>query len=209
MIRAPAEDNNRFLFSLCLLDHPVALRPDSGQVGLIFAISRFCRSFYLFFINILKILAENFRHLFGEVFPPVNADIIMDKGQFLQYGRVGGNNLWVVGYHRTVVMIVAQALIKIIGHAGVKNRFNIIFYQGEYMAMHEFSRKTYSITGNRRLSFNVQVPVGESRGDNLKAQLGEKCVPEGEQLIHVQPHGNPDFSKSPVHTLQGTPATGL
>ena len=69
--------------------------------------------------------------------------------------------------------------------------------------MHQLGRETDGITGDGALPFQIQLAARQRRGDNLKAQFREQGVPEGKQLIHIQPHRNADFAARPLHRTVG------
>ena len=98
-------------------------------------------------------------------------------------------------------MIVPQSLVQVIGHAGVEDGVHMLPEQGFHMSVHELCREAYRVRGDGMLTAQVQLPVGGGRGHGLKAKIREEGMPEGQQLIEIQPHGQADPATLAGHTL--------
>ena len=136
-----------------------------------------------------------------EIVLPVNAHVVVDEIQPLQGRRVGGDYLRVVGHYRAVVMVVAHFFVEIVGHAGVENRAHALVDERKHVAVHQLGGEAHRVAGNGALALQVQLAAGKGRGDHLEPQPGEQRVPEGEKLVHIQPHGNADFAPGPFLRL--------
>ena len=122
----------------------------------------------------------------------------MEVFDVLQGGDVYPQQVGIVGHHGTVIVVVRQMLVEVIGHTGVENGVDALLQQGHDVAVKELGRVTDRIRGDGLLPLEVQAPGGLRGEDHLKVQSGEQGEPEGEVLIHVQPKGNADFSPGAV-----------
>jgi hypothetical protein len=62
------------------------------------------------------------------------------------------------------------------------------------MAVHQFSGIADGVTGNGALTKTVDGFVFNRTRHYLKAERGEQTVPEGQKLVHIQPHRHTDFT---------------
>ena len=123
----------------------------------------------------------------------------MDERRAGERLHVGGDDLGVIGHHRAVVMVIAQVLVEVIAHAGVKNRVHAFIQQRLHMAVHQLCRVAGGIGRNGGLPQVVQRLGGLGRNRHAEAQRGQKRVPEGQQLVEVQPHRQPDVLARALH----------
>ena len=65
------------------------------------------------------------------------------------------------------------------------------------MAVHQLGGEADGVGGDGVLAGEVEVPVAEGAGDHLEAQGGKEGVPEGQQFVKVQAHGQADLPPGP------------
>ena len=169
-----------------------ALLADPLHVCLVFPIGRIGSRFDLLLRNGREIFCQDLLHFSGEIFPSVQAHIVVNKFRFAQGLDIGVQYLGIIGHHRAVIVVIALVLIEIIAHAGVKNGVRLSLQQGLDVAMDQLCRVAYRIGGNGMLAPEIQLPVGIRGMEHPEAQLRKESVPEGVQLKHVEPHGDPD-----------------
>lgn len=58
------------------------------------------------------------------------------------------------------------------------------------MAVHQLRRETNRIAGNGMLAPQIQLGIGQGRRFHAEAQILKETVPERQQLIHIQAHGD-------------------
>lgn len=84
-----------------------------------------------------------------KVLRPVDAHIITDELFAFQLRTVAAEHLRIIGHHRTVIVVIPQTLVQVIGQAGVEDRIQMHLAQRMDMAVAEFCRETGGITGDR------------------------------------------------------------
>ena len=177
-----------------LVDDALALLADQGHMVGILSVGRVGGFLHFALGDIREIVPQSGENLLGKVFGPVEAHIVVDKLGILNLRAVTGNNLRVVGHHGAVVVVLAQALVDVIGHAGVENSVQAQLGEELNVAVGQLGREAGGVTGDGPLPFQVQVPAGEGAVVDREAQLGEEGMPEGQQFPHIQAQGNADLA---------------
>ncbi len=121
----------------------------------------------------------------------------MDEVAVLQAAHVGADDFRVIGDHGAVVVVVAEVFVGGVGHARVKNRPDSGVHQRLHVPVHQLRREADRVGGDGALPPDVKLPGGKRRNDHLEPQPGEERVPERQQLVHVQAHGDADFPARP------------
>ena len=98
-------------------------------------------------------------------------------------------------------MVISQLLIQIIRHTRIEDRLDSLVNQGLHMAVHQLRRETNCIAGNGMLAPQIQLGIGQGRRFHAEAQILKETVPERQQLIHIQAHGDSNRSS---RSLAGT-----
>ena len=129
-----------------------------------------------------------------EIIFAVNADIIVDEIAFRYLLHVGGNDLWIVGDNRTVIIVVGVFLPHVVGHARIENGRNLLVKQGLNCGMDKLGWEADRIGRNRILRLLIFFQRSKPGGHDLKAQFSEEGVPERKQFHHVQRQRQADFA---------------
>ena len=83
-------------------------------------------------------------------------------------------------------MVYTQSLIHIVAHIGIENRIGTVFYEVIYVAVYNFCGVANGVGGDGVLPFEIKLPIGQGRDQYIKTEGSEKCVPEGQKLIHIK-----------------------
>ena len=67
---------------------------------------------------------------------------------------------------------------------------NTLVQQPLDMTVHELSRVADGIAGDGVLPHAINALILDGTGHNLKAQMIEQPLPKGQQLVHIEAHGN-------------------
>ena len=140
----------------------------------------------------LKLVEKPLAGLPLEIPGAVQAEVRVQVADLFQSRDVGGQQLRVVGHHRAVVVVVADALVEIIGHTGVEDGVYPLLRQGHYMAVEQLGGVAHRVRGDGALSLEVELPAGLRGEDHLEVEAGEQFEPEGQILIHIQAEGDAD-----------------
>ena len=96
------------------------------------------------------------------------------------------NVLGIGGDNRAVIMVICIfKFVALIEKCRIKNEVYLLMNQPAYMAVCQFCRITFGLTGN---GFNTQFiyfPVGAGGEYYPVTQLGKEGIPEGIVLIHI------------------------
>ena len=130
--------------------------------------------------------------LLFKVVGPVDTHVVVNELGVFQAVAVACQHLRVIGHHRAVVVILAQTLVDVVGHAGVENGIHSQLGQKFNVAVGQLRREAGGVAGDAPLPFQIQLPAGHGAVDHLEAQLREEGVPEGVQLPEVQAQGQTD-----------------
>ena len=168
------------------------LLPDLLHVTLIFSVGRLYRRLDLSVGNGAKLPLHHGGHLLCEIVGPLDAHIVINEFRVLQTVAVARQNLRVVGHHRAVVVVLAQTLVDVVGHAGVENGVQPQLGQKFNVAVGQLRREAGGVAGDAPLPLQIQLSTGHGAVDHLEAQLREERVPEGLQLPEVQAKGQAD-----------------
>ena len=168
------------------------LFPDLLHVTLVFSVGRLHRRLDLSVGNGAKLPLHHGGHLLREIMGPVDTHIVINEFRVLQTVAVARQNLRVVGHHRAVVVVLAQTLVDVVGHAGVENGVHAQLGQKFNVAVGQLRREAGGVAGDAPLPLQIQLSTGHGAVDHLKAKFREKCVPEGIQFPEVQTQGQPD-----------------
>ena len=121
MVGAARQHDDAAALGPGLFDDLLPLGADLGHVAVVLGVGSVGRGLHLALFNARKVLGQNAGHLAHKVLGAMDAHVIVDKGGALQLGAVARDHLGVIGHHRAVVMVLAQALIQIVGEAGVED----------------------------------------------------------------------------------------
>ena len=89
-------------------------------------------------------------------------------------------------------MVVSDALVVVVGHAGVPHGVHARVHQSLHVAVEQLGRIAHGIRGDGVLALQIELAGRFGREDHLKVQPGEEGEPEGQVLVHVQTEGNAD-----------------
>ena len=140
-----------------------------------------------------EIFVQRLLEFLVEILAALEVEVVVDELRRVQLGAVALQNLGVIGDDRAVIMVVTQVLVQVIAHAGVEDRIHALLTQPADVAVGQLGREAGRVAGYGRLAALVQLAVGEGADDDLKAQFGEQCVPERQQLVHIQAERDADF----------------
>ena len=138
--------------------------------------------------------AEILRRLFGKISGPVEPEIGIQVPGRPQPFHVGREQLGIIGDHRAVVVVVTFFLVEVIRKAGVEDRVHPFIQQAFHVPVGQLGRIADGIGWDGMLPGLVQSPAGFRRQHHLEPQAGEEGVPEGQVLIHIEHHRDPDAS---------------
>ena len=99
-------------------------------------------------------------------------------------------HLGIIGHHGAIIAVFRALLANIIGHAGIKNVVHALVEQPFDMPMHQLSGIANSVAGNGVLPQAINALILDGTSHNLKAQMIEQPLPKGQQLVHIEAHGN-------------------
>ena len=148
-------------------------------------------------------LMQTFVRPVEEIPRPVQANVVVNEADVLELGAVAAEDLGVVGDDRAVVVVVAEVLVEVVGHAGVEYGVNAHFHERLYVPVRQLGREADSIAGNCRLPFQVERPAGHRTVINCKAELCKKRIPEGVELPHIEAERYAYFRPAALHGLVG------
>ena len=80
-----------------------------------------------------------------EIVGAMEPKVGVEEPSVLELGQVGGDQVGVVGHHRTVVVVVADALVKVIAHAGVEDGIHTLLQQAQHMTVYQLSRIAHRV----------------------------------------------------------------
>ena len=106
-------------------------------------------------------------------------------------------------------MVVSDALVVVVGHAGVPDSVHPRLHQGLYVAVEQLGGVAHCVGGDGALPLEIQLAGGLRGEDHLKVQLGEESEPEGEVFVHVQPEGDADAAPGTVPLSLAVESTEL
>ena len=115
--------------------------------------------------------------------------------------HISVEHLRIIGHHGTIVAVFRALLTNIIGHAGIENTLNPMIQQPFNMSVHQLGGIAYSVAGNGVLPHTINILIFDGTGYYLKAQMIQKPLPKGEQLIHIKPHGNAHNAVTRLHII--------
>ena len=99
--------------------------------------------------------------LLRKILGPVDAHIVIDELRVLQAApAVAGQHLRIIGHHRAVVVVLAQTLVDVIGHAGVENGVHAQLGQKFNVAVGQLRREAGGVAGDGALPLQIQLPAG-------------------------------------------------
>ena len=194
MIGPARQHNDAAALRPGLFDDALALFPNQGHVVGVLGIGRVSGLLHLVLRDVREEAAQDIMDLLREVLGPVEAHIVVDELDILDFRAVSGNDLRVVGHHRAVVVVLAQALVDVVGHAGVEDGVQSQLGEELDVAVGQLGREAGSVAGDGPLPFQIQIPAGEGAVIDREAQLREESVPEGQQLPHIQTQGDADLA---------------
>ncbi len=122
MIGPPRQHDDPLALAAGLGDDLAAPGADLGHVAGVFGVGRVRRLLDLPLGDAAEVPGQDlFGHLAHKVLGAVDADVVTDKLLALQLRAVAQQHLGVIGDHRAVVVVVPQALVDVVGQAGVKS----------------------------------------------------------------------------------------
>ena len=104
----------------------------------------------------------------------VQPDIILNKGDSVQIGHIGPDDLGIISHDGAVVMVVPQPLVKVVGHAGIKDGLHPFVEQGLHVSMQQLGRVADRVGGNGALALDVELTAGLRGEHHVEVQLGEE-----------------------------------
>ena len=168
------------------------LLPDSQHMGLIGGKSGLHGLFDLFSRNAREDRGETGVELLGELPGLVDVQEGGQEAGLLQVVHIAAEKLRVVGHHGAVVVVVAPALVHVVGKAGVEDGVHAPLQQHLHVPVHDLGRITGGVRGDGELSLLIDAPGGEAGDLHLEPQAGKEGVPQGQELIHAQGQGQSD-----------------
>ena len=190
MIRAAAQHQNTAALEAGFLDHPLPGGNNAAVPFFIGLISQIHSKTHFGKVD-AHLLAEIARTAVLEIFGPVQTHIRRQKSRLFQSRDIGSQQLRVIGHHGAVVVVIADAFVKIIGHAGIKNIIHMFVQQAHNVSVGQLGRIAHRIGRDRALAFYIQIPGGFLRKHHLKIQRSKELKPERQVFVHVQAQGNP------------------
>ena len=110
---------------------------------------------------------------------------------------IGGDN-------GTIVVIVSTFhFVPLVKKGRIEHKIHIVADEPHHMAMRKLGRITFGFAGNGFYAQLVYLAVGTGGQDDPVAQPGEKYMPEGIVLIHVQDSGNSHHAPPGLVCFQG------
>ena len=189
VVRAGREYNDRHIRRICLAQHTLPLVTDTVHMSLLLCKSRLACRLYLGERYPVIVAQQHRVQLFRQL-AAVQSNIVADNSHILGKVHIRADNLGVICNDRTVVVVVAFALVDVIGHAGIENRLYSVVDKLTDMTVYELCGVAYGIGRDRRLTVQVCIASRRCGADDLKAECGKEGVPERVQLVHVQSHRN-------------------
>ena len=186
MVRPSRQHDDAAALRPGLVDNACALLPNERHMVGILGIGGVSGLFYLVPGNIREVIPQDREDFLRKVLGPVDAHIVVDKLGILDLRAVTGDDLRVIGHHGAVVVVLAQALVDVVGHAGVEDSVQPQLGEELDVAVGQLCREAGGIAGDGPLPFQIQVPAGEGAMVHGEAQLRKESVPEGQQLPHIQ-----------------------
>ena len=98
-------------------------------------------------------------------------------------------------------MVVAQALVHIVGQAGVEDGVQLHLAQCLDVAVAQLCREAGCIAGDGGLSGQIQPAGGHRAGVHRKAKARPEGIPEGQQLVEAQTQRDADGTALARHRL--------
>ena len=114
MIRPAAEYDNGESLLFGKRKYFVAFSAHFFHICVIFRVSGVGCGFDLAFRNIKRVFAQNTGHFFCKILCPARVNIIVYEVAFFRQLHICGNDLGIVRHYGTVIVIIAQSLVKII-----------------------------------------------------------------------------------------------
>ena len=201
MIGSAGEDKNLFALLFGLGNDLVTLAAHLFHVVIIFVIRLFGGDAHLVERQIGEVERQPLICLFGEVLGTVDTKVFLDKVHLADVLHIILDDLGIVRDHRTVVVVVAEVFVKVVGQARIKNILDAVVDQLLHMPVHQLCREADGVAGDRLLTALIELARGRRRMVHLKFQLCKEAVPERIQLVHIQSHGNAELTAQPLHRL--------
>ena len=202
MVGAACQHNNALTLTARLVNDLTALYPDLCHVRFVLRVGSIGCGLHLPLGDAAKVLGQHLLcHLVHKILGTVDAHIIIDELFAFQLRAVACQNLRVVGHHRAVIMVVAQALVHIVGQAGVEDGVQLHLAQRLDVAVAQLCREAGGIAGDGSLSGQIQPAGGHRAGVHRKAKARPEGVPEGQQLVEAQTHRDTDRTALAGHRL--------
>ena len=202
MVGAASQHDDALALTARLVDDLAALYPDLSHVRLVLRVSGIGCGLHLPLRDAAKVLGQHLLcHFVHKVLGAVDAHIIIDELFALQFRAVSCQNLRVVGHHRAVIVVIAQALVHIVGQAGVEDGVQLHLAQRLDVAVAQLCREAGGIAGDGSLSGQIQPAGGHRAGVHRKAKARPEGVPEGQQLVEAQTQRDADGAALAGHRL--------
>ena len=152
VVGTPCQDDDSPPLGPGLFHDPDPLPADPGHVMGVLVVGRAAGLPDLGFGDVGKMPPEDVVNLPGKILGPVEAHVVVEKQGLLDLRAVSGDDLRVIGHHRAVIMIVPQALVQIIGHAGVEYGVHAQLGEELDVSVGQLRREAGGVTGDGRLS---------------------------------------------------------
>ena len=202
MIGAACQHDDALALTARLVDDLTALYPDLCHVRFVLRVGGIGCCLHLPLGDAAKVLGQHLLcHLVHKILGTVDAHIIIDELFAFQLRAVACQDLRVVGHHRAIIMVVAQALVHIVGQAGVEDGVQLHLAQRLDVAVAQLCREAGGIAGDGSLSGQIQPAGGHRAGVHRKAKARPEGVPEGQQFVKAQTQRDADGAALAGHRL--------
>ena len=190
VIGTPGEHHNRLMLGTGEGNNPLAALLNLRFKGVVGSKGSIHSLVQLLFRNISIFPVEELVQLLHQHLFVQQAQIVEEEVRLCELAHVGMQHLGIIGHHGAIIAVFRALLANIIGHAGVKDMVNTLVQQPLDMTVHELSRVADGIAGDGVLPHAINIFIFNRTGHNLKAQMIEQPLPKGQQLVHIEAHGN-------------------
>ena len=202
MVGTACQHDDALALTARLIDDLAALYSDLCHVCFVLRVGSIGCGLHFPLGDAAKVLGQHlFCHFVHKVLGAMDAHIIIDELFALQLRAVAGQNLRVVGHHRAVIVVIAQAFVHIVGQAGVEDGVQLHLAQRLDVAVAQLCREAGGIAGDGSLSSQIQPAGGHRAGVHCKAKARPEGVPEGQQFVEAQTQRDADGAALAGHRL--------
>ena len=170
-----------------------ALGAHLGEEFVALGVCRLAGKSDLFWVETVEIFRQDSIYVLREVLRTVYSDVVLDEFYVSEPRHIRTNDLGVVGHDRTVVVVVAETLVEVVGHAGVEYRVDSRVEQSLDVTVHQLRREADRVGRDSLLSGQVELAVAARRYHDLEIEARKEGVPERQKFVHIQSHRQTDF----------------